>query len=172
MTSKKFNTALFEKYSPMLHKLSHQCASRCGRPEEDAFGEASELFMLAVCEYDEERGAAFGTYLYSVAKNGLGDWGKKNDLPPDPELLPEPIAAMPDPCKVLMVKEWLMNLSDECKEVASIILNGPAEVLDLTTMNTTKAVRGALYKHLRDIGWSWPKIWSTFQEMKKEVATL
>jgi RNA polymerase sigma factor (sigma-70 family) len=153
MTGKKANTEAFKKYERLLHSLAHKCASHCGREEADAFGEACELFMIAVCEYDPERSASFGTYLYSVVRNGLNDWGRKMDLPKD-ECIPEEASPEASPYRVLATKDWLANLNAECREVAGIILNGPAEVLDLAAGPTAKAVRGALYRYLKnERGW-------------------
>ena len=55
-----------------------------------------------------------------------------------------------------------------------IILNGPAEVLDLGSgVITPKRVKGALRRYLRnEKGWSWPKIWDTFTALKAEVKLL
>lgn len=100
------------------------------------------------------------------------DWGKKNDLPPDPKTYQEP-SSMMTPSRALEIKEWLEGLSDECHEVAMIILNGPTEVLDIPLTAGKKMVMGALRRHLREEKkWSWPKIWGTFQEIKAEVTAL
>ena len=172
MTHKQINKQ-FEQYTPLLHKLSHQSASRCGRPEEDVFQQACYLFMQAAGSFDPKQGVKFGTYLYPCIRNGLIEWGRKNDLPRDPEMIPDQITGTPSPDKAVMMKEWLEGLSEECHEVAMIILNGPAEVLDLTAGMTPKAIRGALRRYLRnEKNWSWPKIWGAIRTMKSEVASL
>ena len=163
----------YNQYQPLLHKLSHQCAGRCGRPEDEVYGQACYLFMQATESFDPAQGKQFRPYLQSMVHNRLIEWAMKYDLPPDPETSPELTTDIPDPRKTLMVKEWLAGLSEECREVAMIILNGPAEVLELGTgMIVPKAVRGALRHHLRARGWSWPKIWGTFAALKAEVKLL
>jgi len=171
--TKQETTKLFEQHDLLLHKLSHQCASRCGRPEDEVYGQACYLFMQATESFEPGRGKEFTNYLHSTVHNRLIDWAHKYDLPPDPETAPELTTTIPDPRKALMVKEWLAGLSAECREVATIILNGPAEVLELGTgMIVPKAVRGALRHHLRAKGWSWPRIWATFTALKAEVKLL
>ena len=172
--TKKQATILFTKYTPMLHKLSHHCATRCGRPEEEVFGQACYLFMQATRTFDSSRNASFGTHLFTCVGRSLQDWARKYDLPQDPNELPDKAdESVADPRKAMIVKEWLENLSQECREVAMIILNGPAEVLDLSASNSARVVRGALWSFLRrKKKWSRPLIWRTFREMKKEVATL
>jgi len=172
MTRKQIN-AQFEQYTPLLHKLSHRYANRCGRPEKDVFQQACYLFMQATESFDPERGAKFGTYLYPCVQHGLIDWSKENALPLDPETIPDQMAEAPSPDKALMVKEWIEGLSDECREVAMIILNGPAEVLDIPLTAGKKIIMGALRRHLRETkAWSWPHIWNVLRETKRSVATL
>ena len=160
----------FVKWTPLLHKLSHQCASRCSRPEEDVFGQACYLFMQATVTFDSNRGA-FGTYLYRIVHNGLQDWGKRNDLPPNPEFLPEQTTAL-TPDRQLMLQDWLANLSEECREVATIILNGPAEVLEIGTGGCKKITAGMIKSFLRSKGWTYPRIWTTMSDLKKAVASI
>ena len=170
MTRKQINDQ-FEQYTPLLHKLSHQCANRCGRPEEEIYGEACYLFMIAIEAYDPARGA-FGRYLWSVVHNGLYTWAFKYDLPPDTDNLPEE-STRQTPRDNAMFHDWLAGLSDECREVAMIILNGPAEVLDIPLTAGKKMVMGALRRYLREEKhWSWPRIWGAFKEIKQEVAAL
>jgi len=168
--TKKETTEQFMKYVKLLHKLSHQTASRCERPEADVYGQACFLFMKAASGYRKDRGA-FGTYMFVVVKNGLASWGVKNDLPPDPEMYVEPQHEQ-HPRRALEFKEWLANLSEEVREVAMIILNGPMEILDIPFAATPKQVRGALYRYLRGKGWEWKKVWGTIREMKSQVALI
>jgi len=77
------------------------------------------------------------------------------------------------PAETIMFKEWLAGLSNECREVAMIILNGPAEVLDIPLTAGKKIVMGALRRHLRETkSWSWPHIWNVLRETKQSVAAL
>jgi len=172
MTRKQINSQ-FEQHTALLHKLSHLYANRCGRPEKDVFQQACYLFMQATEGFIPERGVKFVTYLYPCVQNGLIDWGKKNDLPPDPVTIPDQMALTPTPDKALMMKEWIEDLSDECREVAMIILNGPAEVLDIPLTAGKKIIMGALRRHLRETkDWSWPHIWNVLRETKRSVASL
>lgn len=164
----------FERHELLLHKLSHRCASRCGRPEDEVYGQACYEFVRAASSFDPRRKTSFPTYAVACVRNGLAQWGMKNDLPPDPETSPAGIAPAYDrPDRQLMRKEWLENLSEECREVAAIILNGPAEVLGLAQDTGRKVALGALRRYLREErGWAWPKIWTTIRSLKIEVARL
>lgn len=160
----------YNQYQPLLHKLSHQCASRCGRPEEEVYGQACYLFMQTVTAHDLNKGK-LGTYLYARVRNGLVDWGHKMDLPPDPETIPEQ-ATTQTPDKALMFKDWLASLSEECREVVAIILNGPAEVLEIGTGGCRKITAEMIKTYLRNKGYSYSKVWKTIRELKQQVAAL
>lgn len=164
----------YNQYQPLLHKLSHQCAGRCGRPEDEVYGQACYEFVRAASSFDASRGAIFATYACACVRNNLALWGMRHPLAPDPKLAPvaeAPTFARPDVC--LMRKEWLASLSAECLEVTMIILDGPAEVLHLAQDAGRKAALGALRHYLQEErGWGLRKIWKTIRELKQQVATL
>lgn len=160
----------YNQYQPLLHKLSHQCASRCGRPEEEVYGQACWLFMRAVSTYKPGK-CKLGTYIYAVVRNGLIEWGRKMDLPPDPTDMPE-ASTKQTPDKALAIKDWLENLSEECREVATIILTGPAEILEFGNGNLRKITSSSIIKYLLSRGWSWPKARRTLRDLKTAVASL
>lgn len=187
MTKQQIEKA-YDQYQPLLHKLSHQCANRCGRPEEDCFGQACWLFMRAMSTYKPGK-CRLGTYLYSVVRNGLVDWGCRMDLPPTLNpfdeysfnksiewnhsfTVPTDQSTFLTPDKALMFKEWLANLSEECREVATIILNGPAEILEFGNGNLRKITSSSIMKYLLSRGWSWPKARRTLRDLKTAVASL
>jgi DNA-directed RNA polymerase specialized sigma24 family protein len=168
----------YKQYDKMLHKLSHQCAGRCGRPEEDVYGQACFLFMQATTTYRPGRGA-FGTWLYTCIKNGLATWGIKMDVPrqlpadwrPGLVATNDPVTTL-TPDRQLMFKDWLANLSEECREVALIILSGPAEVLEIGTGGCRKITARMIKTYLRGRGWTYPRIWQTMRELKQQVQNI
>ena len=165
----------FEAHEKHLHALAWRCSLRNGhRTEAEAFQQACYLFMQACQSYCEDKGA-FPSYIQMIVWQGLVRWSLKNDCPPDPDTIPESVFTAPKylrPDRALMFKDWLDNLTDECKEVAMIILNGPAEILELVPGEGSVGVLGKLKKYLRGQGWSYPKIWETMKMMKMEVESL
>jgi RNA polymerase sigma factor (sigma-70 family) len=168
MTKKQIET-MFDRYQPLLHKLSHQCASRCGRPEDEIYQQACYEFMQATTKFKPGR-CEFGTYLYSCVRNGLIMWGKENDLPIDPPLT-EPITTL-DPSRAMDIKDWLANLSEECREVATLIINGPAEILEFGSGSLHKISARAIQDYLLDKGWGWVKTRKTLHDLKEAVQCL
>ncbi|MDD4985653.1 MAG: sigma factor [Dehalococcoidales bacterium] len=182
----------YNQYQPLLHKLSHQCASRCGRPEEDVYGQACWLFMQATESFNPAQGEAFRPYMQSTVHNGLIKWGRKMDLPltlpyydkehsfgkpidivGEGNLVANGQSTSLTPDRQVIFHEWLTNLSTECREVVMIILNGPGEVLDLGMgMIVPKTVKGALRRYLRSKGWTDYRLWKTLKTLKMEVKAL
>lgn len=171
MMTKEQLTTQYEKWTPLLHRLAHACAGRCGRPEDEVFQQACYEFVRAAESFDAARGNSFGTYASVYVRNNLAQWGMKYPLAPDP-LETEPVRAAEHarPDRVLMRREWLAGLSEDCREVVETILAGPADVLGLVAGR--KATLGELKRHLRASGWTWPRIWNTIRTIKQEVATL
>jgi hypothetical protein len=173
MTKQQIETA-YKQYNPLLHKLSHQCASRCGRPENEVYGQACYEFVKAANTFDSRRQVAFATYALACVKNNLTRWGMRNPLAGDPDLAPATKApAYECPDRQLMRKEWFTCLPAECQEVVMIILNGPGELLDLAQDAGRKAVLGALRIYLqKECGWGLRKVWKTIREMKQLTAAM
>ncbi len=167
--TKTETTAAFEKLNPMLHQLAWQCAGRSGRTHDEAYGEACWLFMRAASTFKPGKETQFITYCHTVVRRGLASWGRKMDLPPDPEHLPEQRTNL-TPAWNAHLNDWLDNLSDECREVARLILDGPAEALGLMTGGVKIRFKD-ITKHLRRKGWTWPKIWAAWGELKQAVNT-
>ena len=164
----------WKKNQALLHRLAYQCAARSGRNQEDVYGQACYFFMGATTSFNKNRGASFRTYLWRYVYTHLIGWSVRNDLPPDPENCQELVCQeFMQPDRMLEAKEWLASLSDECKFVAAIILNGPGELLDVVAgVDSPLTVRVKLQQYLRESGWSFPKIWNTMKTMKKEVKKL
>ena len=171
--TKRQTTKAYAEHDRLLHLLSHRCAARCGRPEEDCYGQACYLFMRAASTYTPERGK-LSTWVYLHVRNGLVDWGKRNDLPvPMPEGV-EP-ATHVSPARALEIKDWLANLSTECREVATLIINGPAEILEYgpgRAGNQRRIGSKAILRYMVGRGWGWVKARHTLRQLKAAVAEL
>ena len=190
MTKQQIKKA-YAQYDKILHQLSHKTAGRCGRPEEDCYGQACFLFMKAATTYKPGR-CEFGTWLYACVRNGLATWGAKNPLavgwenPRCPagachisqdsyeegwDCYPERKTDL-SPDKTLMFKDWLADLSEECREVAMIILNGPAEVLEIGAGGCRKITAEMIKAYLRKKNWTYPRIWQTMRDLKEAIRVI
>jgi hypothetical protein len=161
--------AKFVKYERLLHKLAWEAASRCGRPERELYAEACFQFMRVTETWDEERGQ-FGTFLYRCVWNGLAQWGMRNKLVDlgDEQYTPEATTSI-TPESTLKLKDWLESLSEEARQVVRIILDGPAEVLDLGVDGCKCITRKMLREYLREQGWQWKVIHRVMVELKEGI---
>ena len=185
MTKKQIETA-FDQHQKLLHSLSHQVSRRCGRPEDECYGQACYLFMQATQSFDPSK-SEFVTWLYTIVHNGLVQWGKKNDLPTtytsrnedggDRDDL-KPKAAFNEgttnlnPEKLCELNDWLEHLSTEVKEVVAVILNSPAEILEFGGDNFCKITSQMLSRWMRSKGWGWIKTRATINELKLTVSRM
>lgn len=77
---------------------------------------------------------------------------------------------MLNPEEALLLKEHniefpdkLMTLSEEAKQVCRMVFESPEEFFS----NAPKMARGVIFRKLREFGWKWEQIWSSFTEIKK-----
>lgn len=77
-----------------------------------------------------------------------------------------------NPRRLLIWKETVENLSSEAREVVSILLSTPTEILGIVGTESPKAIRGAIYKYLWAHGWRWHRIWGAFREIKEVLKNL
>jgi len=70
----------------------------------------------------------------------------------------------PPPDKSLIFKEALQKMSLDSQSICKLIFTSPIDFLEV---GPPKLVRGELYRLLRKQGWSWPRIWSSFNEIKQ-----
>lgn len=57
----------------------------------------------------------------------------------------------------------LLTLSAEARQLCRMLFDSPDEFLSFAP----KIARGVIFRKLREFGWKWEKIWSTFTEIKK-----
>lgn len=154
--------------------------------------ESNRLFMRAFEKWDKER--PFSTFLFRVLTNGLIDFVRKTDVPLSVERLRIELGVpstpdddqdrdvsertyLPDdktihPADSLHRKELLDGLSSDAKYIVRLLLEGPAEFIDILGSEPPKIIRGAIKNHLRDCGWKWADIWASFREIKLMVSQL
>ena len=71
------------------------------------------------------------------------------------------------PLDDILFKDEIENLPEEAQTICLMILNSPNEYLELAT----REIHGVLRTQLREMGWTWSKIWSGFREIKKFLST-
>jgi len=64
----------------------------------------------------------------------------------------------------LIFKEALQKMTPDSQNICKLIFTSPIDFLEV---GPPKLIRGELYRLLRKQGWSWPKIWFCFNEIKQ-----
>ena len=161
--------SLYEENKNMIYKKSLSFHRTTGLRFEDLLSESNGLFMKAIKTFDEKKKAKFSSWLWIILTNGLNSYSKKTDLPnqdPDTFILVD-FKKERDPVACLILKEKIENLSESAKEVASILLSCPVEILELSGLETPKKIRSKIKQYLRNDGWTWEMIYNSFREIKQ-----
>lgn len=61
--------------------------------------------------------------------------------------------------------ELLDSLPTSCKQIADMVLTSKIDYVGMPA----KQARGLIVEQLREIGWSWPKIWKSMEQMKNAI---
>lgn len=78
-----------------------------------------------------------------------------------------------NPEKIVIKKDLTTKLSDEAKEVITLILKGPAEVLEMFMTEKYHTIsKGKIRQYLIDNGWKTHKVEKVFSELKVFVTDL
>ena len=144
---------------------------------DDLLSMAHEVFVDACSKYEDNRGAKFSTYLYMRLNSRF------NQLRIKQETRNRKGRAMPDqyidlygstryqPERQIRFKQMLASLSAEAVQVVSIVLNTPAELIELARgVASRKDIchinKTLLSKYLRGRGWKVSAIDRVFAEIR------
>lgn len=181
--SKEEAARQWERHLGAMRAAAWRFAARNSRHSyEELFAEASgRLFMRAAETYRVGRGAEFGTWLWHVVRNGLGDHVRRADpvreavhgVPPgaDPDKALERVAGAdcPVPGARLRWREWLAGLGAEARAVAGLALNAPEELaaaLGVTGGESPHRLRRALRRYLQERrGWGRARVDAAWAEV-------
>lgn len=152
-----------EKYLELIYKLSWSFHKTTGVPFEDLVSTAQIAFYEHHKYYNCEK-SDYVTHLYLAVMSELSEFvtTSNNTVEGMPHLPFAETIDRRDPEKVCLFKDRLQQLSSEAQEICCLILNSPGDFID----SRPKIARGFVYKKLRQLGWSWPKIWNSFREIK------
>ena len=138
---------------------------------DDLFSEACIGYLEGQKRYDPSKGTKETTFLWDIMKSHL------NSIIPNYQKFPKTEVNQMEPCSpldLLLTKEkwdkqsvWKGSLSKEARMICKMIFESPHEFL---VLNAPKLSRGAVKDRLREMGWSWEKIWSGFREIKNNLS--
>lgn len=169
MRTKKRNEKLYLANIKMIQKKAWSYQRTSGIDIDELMSEGDMIFMRAIEKWDGKR--PFGTFLWTCLDNGFRKFMVKVDVPGDQEILESLSDPEPVPGSRMMFREIVEGLSKEARDVVTMILNGPAEALDIIGSEPPKMIRGAIQRHLvNDLGMTHRKSWEVINELKEVVA--
>lgn len=164
-----------EDYLDAMRKIAWSFHRTTGLPFEDLLSATYECFVRATKSYNPEK-SQFTTYLHIACRNNLINYchsayqmTEHNRAPNTPflweasHLLSEQVDYR-DPEKICIMRETLRTLPEEAKMIAKMVLESPSDFL--ACGDRPKLARGAVKDKLREMGWSWSKIWQGFKDLK------
>jgi len=166
-------TGLYEEHKGILISRANYYTTS-GHVFDDLLSEANANFVRAFDTWDHER--PFKTWLYVCVNSGLLKFIKRNQAPrhePEfPLINADTAVTRVNPFREICVREEIQNLSEEAREIVQIIIDGPADTLNIVGGEPPRKIRGLLLAYLRACGWTWPRIWRAFGEIKVAVAAM
>jgi hypothetical protein len=163
-------------YVGTVNKAVIDAYVRTGIPEDELRGEAWLVYCKAYRGFNPRRGTKFNTYLMAALYKGLANFAARYRYHDDLFSL-EYAETKPSRHHMLIEEaiyfsQVIRGLSNEAQAVVDILLSCPGELAAMAKNDTPKAIRGALYRYLRALGWTWPRIWGAFKEVRAAVAAL
>jgi len=163
----------YADYEMMLHKQAWTAHRITGLPTEDLASEAKVIFFQALESWDADT-AQFGTYLWVLLRNGLNNYCRGEYDDTHEEITPAMIlpATNLNPRSHLIWKEALAGLSDEAKDMASILLHEPMSITGVVGYEPPKILRGKLRDHMWAAGWTQKMYFRACREIKEVLKNL
>jgi RNA polymerase sigma factor (sigma-70 family) len=164
----------FKKYENMIRKIAWGLSHN--QYEFDELMSIGKIkFFECIQEYDPEV-SELSTFVWVCCRNQMIiELNKlrreRNMLSIEEEGFTEPTSFDPEE-RHQFLAELFSTLSQESQEVVSMVLKSPEEIFSLSESMKPKMLRGALVQVLREKDWSWPKIWSSFREIKSVIGNI
>ncbi|HSH52440.1 MAG TPA: sigma factor [Bacteroidales bacterium] len=154
----------------LIRKVAWSFVKTTGLEFDELFSEASLAYVQAEAKYNPDK-SQFSTFIYQSMKNHLCSYCKKEYQENHAEMPEEyePVSHYASTENTVFFKESISNLSEEGRIICNMIFESPEEYLSL---NKPKIAKGYLKNKLREIGWTWEKIWNGFSEVKKVLRVM
>lgn len=138
-----YETKIYKTVERMLANIANNISRKASLPFDELRAQADLLFVLALRRYDEERPVKFSTFLYTVVRNGLIDYGyqlkKHEDYSTRVFAVIDDDGKEQDPidvfCDIRAVKRYemidlLMSLTADETALADLVLHGFAASME------------------------------------------
>ena len=145
----------------LIRRAAWSFQKTTGLPYEDLFSEASLHYAIAETKWDG-KSCKFTTYAFKLMRNGLIDYCARQRTPIASSFDIDMIEAPASVEQTILFVDSLTKTNENIRIVYSIIFNAPEEYASISP----KLSRGLIVEKLRELGWSWSRIWDTIRELK------
>ncbi len=158
-------TRLFKENINLLRKLAWSFHRTTGVEWDELFSEACLSFILSLRSYKPKKGK-LSTHVQTCITNHLIDFTRRyHDITPASNILDDETFRHSEGETDTSFLDTLHSLSEEAQYVCNVILSNPEEFLE----ESKRLARKHVVDRLRKEGWSWPKIWRSFREIKSAL---
>lgn len=140
---------------------------------DELIAEASVAAVHASNKY-QEGSSPHDTFVYEWAKRHLITWSKKQMLKLDCTSITDEegndvdlVSNNMTPEDIYEFKQAISNLPKEAADIALMILETPGDFID----SRPKMARGALKRHLKELGWTMDQIWTGMRDLTAFIRT-
>jgi len=181
----------YEDYQRMIYHSAHHWSSVLDLPFDELVSLNNLIFCESIREWNPKRSPSFSTFLtvklrlstrraFLPAWNGFSGKSESEHIRPIRYTIgftefTEEDVPHPDNCPYRnnVFKETVENLSPSSQHIVALLLEeDPSPTLGVTGKDSRKKIKGAITQHLRDEGWSWGKISTSFREIKGSLRSI
>jgi len=162
---------IYPEYQKCIQKLTWKWVKRSRFGFDELLSEANIGFIKAVDSFDDDK-ACFHTYLYIYLNSHLQNYVTRTMPSDDFPLNGLQASNQANPEQNCTFLNLIENLSSEAKEMVEVVLNTPAEMIELVrAMTSNRQGKMHVYKsnvraYFKAKGWKTAMIVSCFDEIK------
>lgn len=162
---------LFFKHEAQIAHHAWSWHRTTGLDVEELMSVGRSAFMKATTTFDENR-ASFSTHLHHTLYFALRSFAR-SEYKKGPRVRPPEGGALEagaddNHFRSASIRDWIQELSEEARFVASLIIESPS-VLGLNGTEPPKIARGKVVRFLKKLGWKQSKRWDCIAELRARI---
>lgn len=159
----------YEDYKRLIFKLAGTYSQITGIEFEELVSAGNEKFVTCQKTYDPSR-AKFSTYLTWELRGLFREMQRKQNRYVASNVTDLELSNSPIQEELVFFIDILKKLSSDAKEVVKIVFDTPMDLIEMLPKKQPRGMnRHQIQKHLRRKGWSFSRIWKSFEEITKNL---
>lgn len=142
-----------------IRQIAWSFHTTTGIPFEDLYAEGCLHYWECVFTYDPCKRAKFSTFIYKIVRLRLIDYCR-NEAGHKAT-----VAKYKQPISYTPKYEYWEWFKPDTQTIVDIVRNSNGEISGVPP----KMARGVIRRELRELGWTWPRIWDAIRDTKQVV---